>query len=443
MSLVQESVLDAPQTSQSTSAAQTWRARVLAYVDEHAIDIVDSVSHLVRTPSISGTDAENGIQADLANGMTGLGLDVDHWQIPLTETLQSPGFPGVEVDRSEAWGLVGALRGSGDGPSLMLNAHVDVVPPGDLATWGGSAPFSGAVRGGSVFGRGACDMKGGLVSAMWAIRALAALRVPLAGDVLLGCVQGEEDGGLGTFALLQRGWRADACVIPEPTSLHLAPASCGSLTFRLLVRGSATHASRRTSGVSAVEKFWPVFAALRRLEAERNEISHPLMARWDLPNPIEIGVVRAGEWASSVPDLLTAEGRLGVAVGEDVADARFALERAVAEVSSSDPWLREHPVDVEWWGGQFAPGLTDPASPVVSLMGRSHQAVSRRPQEIWATPYGSDLRLMTQIGGVPTVHYGPGDASLAHGPGESVPIDEVLTATRALALAAMEHCLVG
>jgi acetylornithine deacetylase len=117
-------------------------------------------------------------------------------------------------------GLVGRLPGSGGGPCLMLNGHIDVVPPGDLNAWTND-PYSRHVQNGMLYGRGSCDMKGGLVAALFAIRALR--RVKLRGDVLLACVAGEEDGGLGSYALLRRGWRADACVIPEPTSLDVVP----------------------------------------------------------------------------------------------------------------------------------------------------------------------------------------------------------------------------
>jgi acetylornithine deacetylase len=427
-------------TQPSGPAAGVWRSRLLDYLDSHAGDIVADLAGLVQVPSISGTAEENAIQDMLSARLERDGLDVDTWLIPMAETLAAEDFPGVEVDRTEAWGAVGRLHGTGGGASLMLNAHVDVVPPGDLDRWGDRVPFSGTVGADAVYGRGACDMKAGLVCALWTVRAFAALRVPLRGDLILGTVVGEEDGGLGTYAMLRRGWRADACVIPEPTSLDIAPGNSGALTFRLTVRGRATHASRRTSGVSAIEKFIPVFAAMRRLEAQRNAVKHPIMAHWDLPIPIELGTVTAGDWASSVPDRLTSQGRMGVAIGEDVADARRALEDAVAEASAADPWLRQNPVEVQWWGGQFAPGLTDEDAAIIGTVERAHAAVSARPQATWGAPYGSDLRLMTNMGGVPTVHYGPGDASLAHAPRESVPISELLTATRALILMTLEHC---
>jgi len=187
----------------------------------------------------------------------------------------------------------------------MLNGHLDVVPPGDPGAWSDD-PYSGRLVDGHVYGRGACDMKGGVVAALAAIRALRDGGVRLAGDVLFAAVVGEEDGGLGTYATLHRGWRADACVITEPTGLDLLVANGGALTFRLRVPGRAAHASVRTTGVSAIEKFQPVFAALRDLEATRNASVDPLMRRWSPAYPLEIGVVRAGDWSSTVPDLLVA-----------------------------------------------------------------------------------------------------------------------------------------
>lgn len=424
--------------------SSAWRQRALEFIDDNSAEIIASLCDLITVPSISGSDAEIAIQDVLARQLTEIGLDVDHWAIPLPDIMSAEGFPGSEVDREEASGLVGHLPGTSGGRSLMLNAHVDVVPPGDLRAWGDAqGAFSGHADGQLVHGRGSCDMKAGLVAAMWAIRALVHAGVRLPGDVLLACVPGEEDGGLGTFATLARGWRADACVIPEPTSLDLVPASAGSLTFRLRIPGLAAHASRRTAGVSAVAMFWPVFRALRSLECRRNAAPHPLMTRWDIAYPIEIGKVHAGDWASSVPDLLIAEGRCGVALGEDPGAARRELEEAVRQACTSDQWLRHHPVTVEWWGGQFAPGLTALDTPIVTALRHAHALTAGHGQQVWGAPYGSDLRLMAGLGGIPTVHYGPGDVSLAHGPREHVPISDVLTATRTLAVLAIDYCGTG
>jgi acetylornithine deacetylase len=390
-------------------------------------------------PSVTGTDAEHDLTDRLAGMLRVEGLEVDHWQVPLAEVAAHSDFPGMEAPRSEAWGLVGRMAGRGDGPSLMYNGHIDVVPPGDLAAWSRPDPYAGRVSDGLLFGRGACDMKGGLVAALFAVRALGRVRAPLRGDLLLACVQSEEDGGLGTYATLRRGWRADACVVPEPTDLDLMPANGGALTFRLRVRGRATHASRRTEGVNAIAKLWPVWRALEDLERRRNAEVDPLMRRWPVAYPISLGTVNAGDWASTVPDLLVAEGRYGVALDEPVEDARAAFEAAVAEACVADPWLREHPVEVVWWGGQFAPGRLPADHGLLAAARTAHEVVGGAAQEVYGGPYGSDLRLLVGAG-VPTLHYGPGDAALAHAPDESVPIDQVVTTARALAVLALQTC---
>ena len=416
------------------------QARVLEAVDEMTAAMIAAVSALVRIPSVSGTDAENDAQHHVAALMSEGGLDTDLWQIDLDEMFANADFPGVEVDRREAWGLVGRLPGSGDGPTLMLNGHVDVVPIGDPQAWT-SPPFDGEVRQGNLHGRGSCDMKAGLIAAHWAVQAIRSAGVRLRGDLVLASVQGEEDGGLGTFALLERGWSADACVIPEPTDLDVVPANGGSLTFRLRVHGHATHASRRTEGVSAIEKFWPIWQALGALETCRHAHVDPMAARWKLAHPLSIGTVHAGDWASSVPDLLIAEGRLGVALDEPVEEAKAQFEAAVGEACRADEWLRNHPVEVEWWGGQFASGRLPADSDLVERMKRAHNVASaQRPQEVWAAPYGSDLRLLVGRGKIPTLQYGPGDVALAHGPDELVPVEDIVITARALALMAVDIC---
>ena len=420
----------------------TAAALVLDAIDELTEPMFAALVELMRVPSVSGTDAENEAQQLVADLVGRGGMDVDLWQIDLPAITAHADFPGMEVDRREAWGLVGRLPGVAvaEGATLMLNGHIDVVPTGDPAAWV-DTPFGAVVRHGCLFGRGACDMKAGLVAAHWAVQAIRASGTTLRGDLILASVQGEEDGGLGTFATLLRGWTADACVIPEPTALDIIPANSGALTFRLRIRGKATHAARRTEGVSAIDKFVVVLEALRRLEARRHETIDPLMQRWALAHPLSIGTVTAGDWASSVPDLLVAEGRLGVAIGEPVDDARTEFEHAIAEACDADAWLSANPVEVEWWGGQFAAGRIPDGNDLASRVRAAHDVASgRRRIDVYGAPYGSDLRLLTGLGGIPTLQYGPGDAVDAHSPGEHVALADITVTARTLALLALDIC---
>jgi acetylornithine deacetylase len=420
-----------------TTAAAT---AVLGRLDELVPALIDDVARFVRLPSVSGSSDEIAAQVEMARRLAEGGLEVDRWEIDVRALAADADFPGMEVERSTALGVVGRLPGAGGGPTLMFNGHVDVVPTGDPDAWTHD-PFAGAVEDDRIVGRGSADMKSGLLAAHWAVQAIRTAGVVLRGDVLVAPVQGEEDGGLGSFALLRRGWTADACVVPEPTGLDVIPANSGALTFRLRVRGAATHAARRDEGISAIEKFVPIWEALVELERRRHEQVDPLMSRFPLAHPLSIGTVRAGDWASSVPDLLVAEGRLGVAIGEPVSAARAALEQAVAAACARDPWLRDHPVEVEWWGGQFASGRLAATSDLPARVAAAHLAAgAATAPDVYGAPYGSDLRLLTELGGIPTVQYGPGDAAVAHGPDEFVPVDEVVACARTLALLALDIC---
>ena len=436
--LVHAALLPEQRSPQGGSRSSGAVAAALSAVDATAL--VALVQELVAVPTVTGSAAESEGQHRLERRLRAAGMETDLWSVDLPSTVADPDFPGMEAPREEAWGLVGQWGGTDpDAPVVVLNGHLDVVPTGAPGLWS-TDPWSGEVRDGRLLGRGSCDMKAGLACQVAAVQALRAAGVRLRGQVQLQSVVGEEDGGLGTFATLRRGHRGDLAVICEPTSAALVTASAGALTFRLTVPGRSVHASMRTAGVDAVDKYLLVHAALRRLEAERNRDASPLMARYALPYPLSVGTVRAGDWPSSVPDLLVAEGRLGVALGEPVDQARAALERAVAQVCADDPWLRENPVRVEWFGGQFASGAVEPEDPVVGLVSAAHARLHGSRPAVHGVPYGSDQRLLTGLGGVPTVLYGPGDVRHAHAPDESVPVEELVRVTRTLVLLVATAC---
>jgi acetylornithine deacetylase len=381
-----------------------------------------TLSDLVAVPSVGGSADELRVQHVLAEQLGDLGLTVDLWPLDLPVLRAGADYPGEEVERTAGWGLV-AVSQPGEEVGLVLSSHVDVVPPGDLDAWSG-APFDPVVADGRLVGRGACDMKGGLAASLAAVAGLGrdVTSVP---PFAVHCTIGEEDGGLGAYATLERGHTGRACVIPEPTALRLNTANAGSLTFRLEVPGLATHGSTAYAGVSALDAYLPLHAALAALAERRNRVREPLLDHLPVPYPLSVGRVRAGDWASSVPDLLVAEGRYGLRVEEDPATARAELEEAVAEAAAAHPWLRDHPPAVTWPGGRFAGGHLPAGHPFGHQVAAAHARVTggAEPPEVGA-PWGSDLRQYAAAG-VPTLHYGPGDVRLAHGPDESVPLAEV------------------
>ena len=286
------------------------------------------LSDLVAIPSVTGTPAESEAQHWVARRCEHMGLDVDLWRMDLEKLQTAQGFPGSEALRTEAWGMVATTPTNSvdDGkPLLVLQGHVDVVPPGDLDAWNGHDPYDPRVSGGVLYGRGACDMKAGVVANLLAVDAFARSAVTLPCRLAVQTVVSEEDGGLGAFGTLERGYRGDACVITEPTSRTIITANGGALTFTLTVHGAATHGSTRYAGVSAIEKFALVHDALRELEAERNADVGALMAEYPIAYPLMVGRVNAGDWSSTVPDRLVAEGRYGVRLDETPEQAREAV----------------------------------------------------------------------------------------------------------------------
>ena len=391
------------------------------------------LAQLINIPSVGGTDAEIAAQRWCAATLTGLGMEVDQWKLDLDALRSDPDYPGEEVEREEAWGVVGVF-GPGT-PALILNGHVDVVPPGETELWTNGDPWLVREDEGRWYGRGVCDMKGGVISVIAAARAVSELS--LARPFAVHTVIGEEDGGLGTFATLRRGHGGDACIIAEPTNGQIVSANAGSLTFKVEVQGRSTHGSMRAAGRSAVDAFEVVNRALRELETVRN--TEPPAPFGELPWPISVGIVHAGDWASTVPDQLVAEGRYGVMPGESFADAKRVFAEAVAAAAASDPWLADNSPLNTGPGGHVAAGTLPPGHPFGDEVAAAVVASGAEPPHLVGAPYGSDLRQYAAAG-IPTLQYGPGDLVEAHAIDENVPIDEVVLCARTYAELIVSRC---
>ena len=395
-------------------------------------DAVDLLRQLVATPSITGDEA--AAQAVVADVLDDLGLAVDTWSPTREELADHPSFSDDGLPLGTRPVVVGRLEGADpDAPPLVLNGHIDVVPVGDEAGWPVS-PWNDRLSGDVLRGRGACDMKGGLVSGIAALSALVRQGITPPAPVLIQSVIGEETGGVGTLAAVLRGHTGAAAIVLEPTSLHRCPVGAGAASFRLHVPGRAAHGAMRLEGVSAVHKLVPLLAAMDRLEDERHAaFHHEAYGDDDLVAPVSVGRVAAGDWPSTVPESLVAEGRFGVLPGESLDEARASLEAAIADAADADDWLAEHRPVVEWFEGQFAPATTPLDSPIVTAVGAAHDDVVGRPSPVHGVPYGSDLRFFTNDAAMPAVLYGPGDVAVAHTVDEQVDLGEVFAVAEVVA----------
>jgi acetylornithine deacetylase len=395
---------------------------------------------------------EAALQQYLARRLADIGASIDVWE-PDPAALEGKPLvpPGLDfVGRPQ---LIASLKGSGGGPSLVLNGHIDVVSAEPLDRWT-SDPFVASIREGLLYGRGACDMKGGIAAMVFAVEALASNGVVLDGDLLVATNTDEESSGAGGTALVEHGLRADAGIVTEPTGFDVWIACRGSEYCVVRVPGRPGHAEihqppwQAGGAVNAIEKAVVVLdaiAALRKEWGSCEGLSHPLLSRPSLLPTM----ARSGEWPVTYP--ASCELTLAVMYVPAQADAdgwgslvRAEVEARISDAARGDDWLAEHPPAIEWWPNAVMPLEISPDQPVVSELLRACADVSR-PGKLGGLDSWYDGATLTQLAGIPSVGFGPPGfdqqgVSLAHVIDEYVPIDGLVDCARALAVAAMRFC---
>lgn len=428
-----------PAAPSPTAPSPDAEAAILAAVDAGFEAQVDWTRRLMAIPSIRG--AEAALQDLVADAYRARGLSVDRWTLRPEDIAHHPGAGKIAVSYDNAVNVVGTWRPEREeGRSLLLNAHVDVVPPGPEAMWT-DPPFSPTVRDGWLYGRGGADMKAGHAANLFAFDALRAAGFAPAGRVHLESVVEEESTGNGTLASTLRGYRADAAIIPEPEDEALVRANAGVVWFAVELRGRPAHTRVMQSGFNAIDAAQRVIAALRRLEARRNaeRHAHPHFADEDHPINLNIGRIEGGDWASTVPAWCRFEARFALYPGERAEDTRAMVEACVAEAAAADPGLRETPPTVRWTGF-FAEGyVLAPGGEAEALLERCHEQVFAAPLRRITTPAYLDSRVHVLYADMPSLCYGPNCRDI-HGIDEAVELASVRRVTRAIALFMARWC---
>jgi acetylornithine deacetylase len=413
--------------------------QIQQWMREHRQEGTALLQNLVRLPSTQGNERE--AQLLVAGKLSEMNLTVEVWE-PNGETLAAHPFFCSTRDRfTGSPNVVGVMQGSGGGRSIILNGHIDVVPAGDPGQWE-QDPFSGEMKDGKLYGRGATDMKGGTVSLLLAIQAIRELSIRLKGDVIFQSVVEEESGGAGTLAAILQGYKADAALIPEPTNMRIFPKQQGSMWFRLKVKGRSAHGGTRYEGVSAIEKSMTVVQHIQELERVRNArlAADPLYAGNPIPIPINIGVIAGGNWPSSVPDAVQLEGRMGVAPEEKVEYAQQEMTKWLERLTEKDVWFDECPAELEWFGARWVPGSVDLGHDLIRVISDRFREVAGREPVIQASPWGTDGGLLTRLADTPCIVFGPGLTQMAHFPDEHIVLDDMFEAAAIIALTVIDWC---
>ena len=392
---------------------------------------------LIRFDTTGG--AEQAAQDWVESRLDEMGFETYRWEADAQELATHPSFPDdpEEFVTENRPSVAGVLEfGDPDaGPTLVLNGHVDVVPA-DEGVWT-SEPFEPTWDGSAeeLTARGAVDMKTAVATCVFAARTVADSVNGVDGRVVVECVAGEEEGGIGAAAAALDNpypFKRDAAIVAEPTDLRPVIATEGCLMKRLELTGRSAHAARRWEGVDVLDTFETIRERFYALEAERGErVTHPLYDRFETPWPLTIGVVEAGSWASTVAASLVAECRFGVAPNETVDEVEAEYEAALQEVVDDDEWLSAHPPEFERFTIQFEPAEVDPDEPVVGAVQTAMRAHGLDGTEPLGETYGADNRHYVAAG-IPTVVFGPGRIEEAHFPNETLVWEDVLVAGEVL-----------
>jgi len=410
----------------------------MAFATRYGEALRGFTTRLLEFPTTAGREAP--AQAWLNARLEEFGFETVEWLADAATLAGHPSFPNGpgEIGVADRSSVAGILEfGDPDaGPTVVLNGHVDVVPA-RRERWD-TDPFEPTWRGDDLTARGAVDMKSGLAANVFAARSLADRQRELAldGRVVVESVVGEEEGGIGAAAAALSNpysFERDAVIVSEPTDLSPVVATEGSAMMRLDVRGRAAHAATPWIGESVLGHFEAIRRAFADLERERHEsVTHPRYADYPIRWPVVFGTVRAGEWASTVPDRLTADVRIGVAPGETVASVEAAFDERLRAVVAERPWLREHPPTFERAGVQFEPAEIDPDEPVVRAVQAAMAEHGLTETTALGVTYGTDARHYVAAG-IPTVLFGPGSIECAHFANETVAFGSVETAAAVLA----------
>lgn len=434
------------------------KKNVMDYIEQNSQLAVDWLSKMISIPSVNNgydwsVDNENDVQHWIAQNISNIGLeDVQLWA-------EDP--DGVRPN------VAGRLKGTGGGKSLMLAGHCDVVPVMQPENWK-YPPFGGVVADGMVHGRGATDMKGGLAAEMLAIKALKECGYPLKGDVIFASCAGEETGEGGTIGaakIVQKGYKADFCIVAEGTDLNLLTASTGIFMFDLIIRGKSVHGSCRNQvifpqpygvmagsevGVDALDKAIPFIRMFRRLEDQWNMTwRHSVVGSGgvDFMDGQGVGVfcispvfIEGGVYRASINPIVKITYYVWYPPNKTIDEVIAEIKRNIDAQTQLDYWLMENPPEFIAPTRKPMPAFETPLdNDGVKMLRDVYRNVMGEDASVSGLKAVCDCPYFNREG-VPSVILGPGCSFCNHGDNEFIYIENIIKAAKVYAAAAIDWC---
>ena len=412
--------------------------QIIAAVDTLEDDIIDLTARMVAQPSTLGN--EQSVLRMMETRLSGLGFKTIRLPILPHELSAHPGYAPVPWDYDNRYNLVVTEPASGaGGRSALFNGHLDVVSPEPAEFWNHD-PFDPQIHDGWMHGRGAGDMKSGVAAMIYAVQAVKKAGFGLNGPVTIETVIEEECSGNGALACIAAGHDADAVLIPEPFGPTILTHQVGVLWFKVKVKGSSGHVLAANVEANAIDKCYVLIKALRQLEAALNNESIP-PAYQNVVHPLNlnIGIIRGGDWPSTVPAEVEFDARLSYFPGVPYSEIRRRVVETLNGAAESDPWLREYFPQIEFYGFRSDGHEASPDLPAFAALNACHRALYGQDAEQYIATCTTDLRAFLHYGKGQATCFGP-IAENIHAPNERVRLDSVLHTARTYALFLARWC---
>lgn len=408
-----------------------YREKIEQYIDENREQLIAHIRNVVKIKSVIGNEEE--MQEYMKRIYQEIGLEVHEVTPNYHKLANHEAFVDSGISFEKRKNIIGLYNGTGDGRSLTLHGHVDVVSPNPLEKWT-KPPWDGEIEGNKLYGRGSADMKAGLIANWFAVKTLIDLSIQLKGTVQLHSVIEEEaGGGGGALACLEAGYITDGYISTEPHNLNVTIAHAGILYFRIKVIGKTAHAGLAHEGINAIGKMYKIYDAMEALNQKRAKEIH-----FDLFNKgsgqsvhLNQGTLHAGDWVSNVAGHAALECRIGFIPGESRKDIKKLIYETIEKVAREDEWLRQNPPEIEWFGWSTEPWYQDPEDEFVQSFVQTASSILGKQTEIIGRASGNDARF-TQYYNKPGICFGPRGSNI-HGPDEFVELDSVVKVAKVLA----------
>ncbi len=415
----------------------TSEQKLMSVVESLAPEILDFASRMVACASTLGN--EGPVLEVMENEVNRLGLNPVQVPISPKDLADHPGFAPVPWDYEGRYNVTATRPADGEGgKSALFNGHLDVVSPEPLARWTRD-PFEPVLEDGWLYGRGAGDMKAGIAAMTYALHAVNKAGMGLRAPVTLEAVIEEECSGNGALACRNAGIDAEAVLIPEPMGPMILTSQVGVAWFKVVLSGVPVHVLETRSGVNAIEKCHSLFTALRGLEENLNRTIHPAFIGLEHPLNLNIGMIRGGDWPSTVPAEAEFHCRIGFFPGVSFESIRKQVIECIERAASEDDWLKLNPPKLDFYGFRSEGHSVDMDQEAFRTLSDCQAALTGQAAEEAVSTATTDLRSFVHFGNGQATCFGP-IAENIHGDNERVHMKSVMHTAKAYALFLSRWC---